>query len=76
MKSEKSFKQQNKEVFYASRFDFRFNNKYKISNAKVDEKGERIKTTNPTQVRIVSKNLIAQNPETFDSKGPRKSIAV
>ena len=33
-------------VYYASRFDFRFNNKYQITNARVDEKGERIKTVN------------------------------
>lgn len=48
----------------ANRFDFRFNNRYRIDNVFVDPKGERFRSASTAQTRIVSRvpmQLLKQN---------------
>lgn len=44
------------EKVQAERFDFRLNNKYYIINIKIDESGERIKSSSNLQGRVVSRS--------------------
>lgn len=43
----------------ANRFDFRINNRYRIANIKVDEKGERVKALTCLHGRVVSRDGIS-----------------
>lgn len=60
----------------ANRFDFRINNKYRIQNIKVDESGDRIKALSHLHGRVVARHGLTYQPVKFDSKDPRKSVAI
>ena len=61
----------------ANRFDFRINNKYRIVNMRVDEKGERVQALSHLHGRVVARTGITYKPvATVGAQDTRKSVAI